>query len=151
MFQIYNINSNNYIQWVLSWLWSNLILLSPAKYLSQLSWIPLPEIFFLSHVPLFAVHGFWLLKGIRKTLIDRASLPNLWSKIFFLNFPFFQGESKWQTKLPFTIVWKLKLIDFDIYNPSLKTNSDKITAKDLISFCRWVCIVMRWSFLYLAQ
>ena len=59
----------------------------------QLSWSPLPEIFFLSHVPLFAVQGAWLLKGIRKTLIDRACLPNFWSNRFVL-FPFFPGKEQ---------------------------------------------------------
>ena len=118
-------NSSNYFQWVLSWLWSNLIFLSPAKHLWMTTFMESStwDIFLVTCAPLcrpwvLAVEG----NQENNDWQARASLPNFWSKRIVLLFPFFQGESKWQTKLPFTIVWKLKLIDFDIYNPSLETH-----------------------------
>ena len=101
-------NSSNYFQWVLSWLWSNLIFLSPAKHLWMTTFMDSStwDIFLVTCAPLcrpwvLAVEG----NQENNDWQARASLPNFWSKRIVLLFPFFQGESKSQTKLQVT-TWK---------------------------------------------
>ena len=64
----------------------------------QLSWSPLPEIFFLSHVPLFAVHGSCLLKGSGKHWLTGPVCQICEVKDLFFNFSFFPGRGQMTDK-----------------------------------------------------
>ena len=99
-------NSSNYFQWVLSWLLSNLILLSPAKYLWMTTFMESStwDIFLVTCAPLCRPRGL-AVEGNQENIDWQGQFAKFLKQdncsIIFLSF---HGGSKWQTKLQ-VITW----------------------------------------------